>query len=289
VTDSDAAARYGPRIRAIAPKVQIESLAVNLEGLANEVVVVNGEWAFRFAREGEWARRALRAEIAVLDRLRSRLPLSVPEPFYASKDALAYRRLPGETLSRDLVYSLEADTRGTIAAQLGEFLRGLHGVPLDGLPDSSAPVRYDDWAKIRAEVEEKLYPLMLRHQREWAARLFGSMLADAANFDYPPRLIHGDLGPYHIMFDRAAGRLSGVIDFGVAGAGDPANDLGILLQVYGERFVSSALEAYPEARAWLPRARFYAQAVEFQWALSGLKTGDPQWFVAHLGGARDLL
>ncbi|HPC06056.1 MAG TPA: hypothetical protein PLI60_04985 [Anaerolineaceae bacterium] len=39
---------------------------------------------------------------------------------------------------------------------------------------------------------------------------------------------------------------------------------------------------------FLPRARFYAQAVEIQWVLLGLETGDSFWFTAHLGGARDI-
>ena len=47
-----------------------------------------------------------------------------------------------------------------------------------------------------------------------------------------------------------------------------------------------ALKAYPEARAWLKRARFYSQALEFEWLLPGIESGDLQWFVAHLGGAR---
>lgn len=48
------------------------------------------------------------------------------------------------------------------------------------------------------------------------------------------------------------------------------------------------LGVYPEIEVLLPRARFYAQTVELQWVLSGIKTGETFWFTAHLGNARDI-
>jgi len=90
------------------------------------------------------------------------------------------------------------------------------------------------------------------------------------------------------LCDPAVGRLTGVIDFGTAGQGDPATDLGGLVQIYGEPFVRRMLAVYPEAEALLPRARFYAEAIELQWVMRGLTSGEPFWFTAHLGGARDL-
>jgi aminoglycoside 2''-phosphotransferase len=79
-----------------------------------------------------------------------------------------------------------------------------------------------------------------------------------------------------------------VIDFGVAGLGDPATDVGSLLQTYGASFVAQLQAAYPEVERLLRRARFYAQAIELEWVLLGLKRGQPFWFTAHLGNARDI-
>jgi aminoglycoside 2''-phosphotransferase len=115
------------------------------------------------------------------------------------------------------------------------------------------------------------------------------MLGDRSNFDYQPCLIHGDLGAYHILFDRRSSRLSSILDFGVSGIGDPATDLGNLLQVYGESFVSRFLDVYPQLQGLMKRARFYAQALELQWVLSGINSGESFWFTAHIGGARDVL
>lgn len=55
-----------------------------------------------------------------------------------------------------------------------------------------------------------------------AARLFESFLADERAFAYEPVLKHGDFGPSNILFERAAGQITGILDFGNSGLGDPA-------------------------------------------------------------------
>ena len=65
-----------------------------------------------------------------------------------------------------------------------------------------------------------------------------------------------------------------MIDFGLAGLGDPATDLASLINSYGESLVGKMINVYPEMEDLLPRARFYAQAIELQWALLGIESGD---------------
>ncbi len=45
--------------------------------------------------------------------------------------------------------------------------------------------------------------------------------------------IHGDFGPTNILWDQAAGRVSGITDFGWASVGDPAADLAALIGLFG--------------------------------------------------------
>jgi aminoglycoside 2''-phosphotransferase len=137
-------------------------------------------------------------------------------------------------------------------------------------------------------VEDKVYPLLLPYQVNWADALFARALEDTAFFGYEPALIHGDLAPYHLLFDPAKGELSGVLDFGVAGLGDAALDIGGLISIYGESLVAHMQRSYPGLQTFLPRARFYAQSIELQWVLLGLETGESFWFTAHLAGARDI-
>jgi aminoglycoside 2''-phosphotransferase len=284
----DPAEAFFARIAAIAPDIAVRSAVYNGDGMINDVVIVNDQLVFRFPKN-EYGRKALAGELAVLRAVRPRVGVDIPDPFYVSSDAIAYRLLPGETLSRELLLRLAPEAQQRLADDLGRFLRGLHQTPVnDGLPRTQAPSRRSDWAEMWRKIDESVLAISMDHQRVWATELFDGMLGDEYGFDYEPRLIHGDLGPYHLLCDAAAGRLTGVIDFGTAGLGDPATDLGGLVQIYGEPFVRRMLAVYPEAEALLPRARFYAEAIELQWVMLGLTRSEPFWFTAHLGGARDL-
>ena len=281
---------YIARIREIKPGIRIESAILNDGGLVNDVVVINQETVFRFAKSEEGVRQ-LEAEVHVLRAITPHASLPVPMPFYTSRDAIAYPYLPGEALTRAVLSQLNGSERQAAADQLALFLKEMHHAPVDEtIPATLAPVRYADWTVIRSRVEEEIYPLLMEHQRIWVENLFDDILGDENNFAYKPGLIHGDLGCYHILFDPASKRLSGIIDFGVAGIGDPANDLACLIQYYGEAFVSGLKNVYHDIDArMMKRARFYARALELQWILNGLHRGEAFWFAAHIGNARDII
>lgn len=283
--------KHESRIRDICPNLETASVETNDEGLVNDVVIVNGDTIFRFAKH-EQAKADLAVEIKVLNLIRSQVPLDVPNPFFTGQDVVAYKKLQGVTFSKQVLTGLDEETKQSVANQLAAFLRVLHNVPLSsfvgGLRPTPAPVKFEDQVAIREKVEEKVYPLLMAHQRAWAQDLYDSILLDPRNFDYEPCLIHGDLGPYHVLFDLQHNRLNGVIDFGVAGVGDAALDIAALLTNYGESFVSKMLLFYPDMEKLMKRARFYAQAIELQWAYLGIETGEAFWFTAHLGSAKDV-
>jgi hypothetical protein len=63
-------------------------------------------------------------------------------------------------------------------------------------------------------------------------------------------------------------------------------DFSLILYHYGERFIGRFYNIYPEAEAYLRRARFYAGALEMGWLLNGIEQNDPTWFANHIGGRR---
>jgi aminoglycoside 2''-phosphotransferase len=136
-------------------------------------------------------------------------------------------------------------------------------------------------------VERELFPLLWNDQRAWVAHHFAPLLDGRLRLAHHPVLIHGDLAQYHILYDVATGHLTGVIDFGTAGVGDPAVDFGLIISMYGESFLRRAARTYPAIGEALDRARFLAGTLELQWALAGIRSGDRSWFVAHIGRARD--
>lgn len=279
-------------VKEIMPDLEIEHFERNDEGLINDIAIVNRKLVFRFAKNDGFA-QILNLELDILDLIRPRVDLPVPSPIYRGPGSVVYPMIQGKALLRETVLGMDSVTRAAVANQLGTFLHSLHTTPTKdigwNIPKTLAPVTQEKWTEIRQRVEEKVYPMLMSYQVEWAENLFNRALEDPSTFDYAPTLIHADLAPYHILFDAEKVEITGVIDFGVSGIGDPALDIGTLLSSYGESFVSELSPAYPELETHLPRARFYAQAIELQWVLLGIETGDNFWFTAHLGSARDIL
>lgn len=283
---------YENRIRELCPDLTIESISLNREGLLNDVVIVNSELVFRFAKTGFGFKDPL-AEARVLHFLRNYITLPIPEPFLESQELLAYRLIPGETLRRDVLMRLAESDQQAIADQLAQFFRELHGIPLGAasehdIPMADALMKYDGWLKVYGRIKEKVFPLLLPHLREWATDHFESYLSDRRNFEYELKVVDTDISPYHILFDNQQKRISGIIDFGCAGLGDPAIDLGVIIYNYGESFLDRFYSVYPDAEAYLKRARFYAGAHEVRWLLTGIERNDPWWFAVHVGSAKDI-
>ncbi|HYF62848.1 MAG TPA: phosphotransferase [Herpetosiphonaceae bacterium] len=287
---SDPTDRLIERVRAIMPELEIREWSHNSEGTINDVIIVNDEFVFRFIKDERYL-RTLEVELRVLDLVRPHVGLDVPAPVYRSADCIAYPLLGGRTLSRKLALGFEPPVRAAVAAQIGTFLHRLHNVDVSAageLPATRAPVRRENWVDIQARVRRHVYPLLQHHQIEWAEDLLNGALQTPGFFEHAPSLIHGDLAPYHFLFDDRREAISGVIDFGMAGLGDPASDIGGLISIYGETFVRAIGPTYPDLESYLPRARFYAQSIELEWTLLGLERGENFWFAAHLAGARDI-
>lgn len=279
------------RVREIMPDLAIEHLERNLDGGINDIVIVNRQWVFRFAKEEKYF-HLLEAERKILEFIRPHISLSIPTVVHHCDDCWVYPLLTGQTLSLKLLHSYDEAAQDRIAGQVGSFLHQLHSIDISApsveLPITRAPVTRAVWVEYQAEVQAKIYPLLQRYQVEYLDDLFGRALGNPHFFDYAPALIHGDLASYHLLFDSHSCQVTGVLDFGMAGVGDPANDFGLLINIYGESFVRRMRPAYPDLEQYLPRARFYAQGLELEWTLRGLDSGENFWFTAHIAGARDL-
>ena len=136
-----------------------------------------------------------------------------------------------------------------VAGELGPVVRQLHHLPLpDGpeWPERSARLR-------RQAVERR------RREGGWPESLLAALpdyLEAAARLPAPLRLVHADLTEDHALVVRGAGgawRLSGLIDFADAFAGDPAYDLVALhLSLFhcDQRALGAFLRAYGPDPAW---------------------------------------
>ena len=266
------------------PDLAIKSAQVNELGMNNIVIEVNNDLIFRFPRY-EQGIEQLRRETNLLERLAGQLPLPIPQPKYINltnvpeKSFCGYQKLPGEPLWGEDIPVCQ-DIRRRLAGQLGIFLSTLHSMPAeDFLSNSNSRGHFAHWQWFYAQVRDKLFHYMRPEARNQVSMHFEDYLT-AKNFSFEDVLIHGDFGPTNILWDRERGSISGIIDFGSAGPGDPAGDIASLMgnRGYDMNFLHIIGDFYPGADRLLERAKFYIGTFALQDALHGLENGDEQAF-----------
>jgi aminoglycoside phosphotransferase (APT) family kinase protein len=233
------------------------------------------DWIVRVPRREE-VREEVRCEVRLLPELAEALPVAVPR-FEVVEDSpevffVAYRKLPGERMD---------DPPVSLARQTAAFLSALHEFPPERASRAGIDARTDVIERCRREV----LPLLAADERGLAERMFDRFLSTEAS---EPVLVHGDLGPAHILCSGA--RITGVIDWSDACLGDPALDFAWLLHGTSEAFGASLVEAYARERDPEPtlreRALFYHRLGPWHEVLFGLKHDRPELVVGGLAGIR---
>lgn len=289
---NDVLVGYLARIRADFPALDTSAARLNSDGMINNVVVIDDKHVFRFAKS-DHARALLAYEAQLLEVVGRHVATAIPRIEHRTADYLHYRYISGVPLYRHTLLRASPASQDRLAHELATFLRQLHSIPLGGLPtppwQAAAPERQRARYEQRlADLEQHVYPLLWADQKAWVGDLFAPVLDGRIDLDaFTPALIHNDLAAYHILHDPQGGHLTGVIDYGTVGAGDPASDWACLINTYGEVFVRRMHQTYPIPQATIDRARFYAGALELEWALGGVRSQDLSLLLVHLGRARD--
>ena len=261
--------------------------------MINDVLIVNDDLVFRFPRNQDWGVKLFANEIKIIELARKYVEIPLPVFEYKSDDLAVYRFIKGDALRREDVLKLTAVEQERIARELARFLKQFHEIPSvelekNEIAPSDVNRSRETWLKLFENVRTELFPQMMPHVRETVGEHFAPVLRDAHFMDYEPRLINGDIVPYHIIFDRESKRINGIIDFGTAGIGDPAADFSCIIYNYGESFLARMAKSYPQIEAAVGRARFWSGTLQLQWALAGLRTKNNWWNLVHLSGARDV-
>jgi aminoglycoside phosphotransferase (APT) family kinase protein len=207
-------------------------------GTDNAMYRLGDELAVRLPRI-HWSVDCIAKERKWLPVLAPRVPFAVPVPVATGEPDARFpypwsvvRWVAGDTASLDRL----SDPVRT-ALDLAAFVRALQEVdPTNGpTHHRGAPVRLHD-AGLRRSVAG------LRGEVDGDAVIaaWDRVLA-APDYDGPPRWYHGDLSYLNLL--ARGGRLSGVIDWGTCGVGDPAIDTTIAWSL----FPPEAREAYRDA------------------------------------------
>ncbi len=275
----------------IYPEFPLCSIRFNSSGQNNDVLLINETFVFRFPKHTQSVKR-LEIETAILSKIKNYITLETPNPTFKNLESpmvgrtfIGYQMISGEPLWQETLSNIHDDkTLDGLAAQLANFLKELHSVPLRKALTHKLPVhdRYDEWTDLYVRIQEKLFPHMRLDARGWAVSHFETFLNNSGNFKYQPVLKHGDFGPSNILFDMKAQTLKGVIDFGGTGIGDPAYDFAGILSGYGESFLRRFYKTYPEAESFWERILFYKGTFALLEALFGIENNDSKAFLSGI-------
>ncbi|MFC4911531.1 aminoglycoside phosphotransferase family protein [Actinomadura gamaensis] len=225
-------------------------------GTVNAIFRLGGTRSVRLPRRPSGAKGLLR-EQEWLPRLAPCLPVPVPD--------LLGRGVPGSAFPRP--WSVHRWLDGAhpapdadLGRDLAELVLGFRRVPFREGP---ASYRGGSLREMDAAVRTAIADLEADLDTSLATALWDESV-HAPAWDGPPTWTHSDLLPANLLV--AGGRLSGVLDFGTVGVGDPACDLmpaWTVLSAPARRDFREALE--PDEPTWL-RGRGWA----FSMALLGL-------------------
>ncbi|UBF26212.1 phosphotransferase [Kovacikia minuta CCNUW1] len=284
---------YIEKIRVVYPNLSLDYLELNQDGMNNDVVIVNHQLVCRFPKN-DWAKEDLKTEVKILRVAQQFIDLPIPRLEHVEDDFVSYPLIRGTALSRHQLFKLDSLAQERVIEQLGRFYQQLHSISSDAIAASSIPASIaersrEDMLALYEQVQQLLFPHLWKHQRTWVHEHFEPLVDGTLNLDTSTALIHGDLGCYHILFDPERQCLSGIIDFGTAGIGNPAIDLAALLDNHGEAVLKRMSKYCSGIEVLIDQARFRAGVVWLQWALMGLQHKDTGLLLAHIGSsARDI-
>jgi aminoglycoside phosphotransferase (APT) family kinase protein len=194
-------------------------------GTDNALFKLGDELIARLPRRGRTS-HTLEKELHWLPKLATHLPVAIPIPKAVGTPAedhpfpwSVYTWLKGENPTIDRVTDLN-----TLATDLVHFIAALQGIDPAGGPSPGAHNFYRGVPlKMRDEMTRAaIASLGSTVDRDLVTAVWETAL-QAPEWNREAVWIHGDLDSRNILVER--GRLSGVIDFGGLGLGDPACDV----------------------------------------------------------------
>ncbi|MFD5825135.1 aminoglycoside phosphotransferase family protein [Lentzea sp. NPDC060358] len=220
-------------------------------GTNNAIYRLGDELAVRLPRIG-WAANEAERDFGVIPGLAPHLPLAVPEPLALGEPAEGYpyrwsvvRWLPGEIAP-------PGEAGASTPVRLAEFVLALQEIGTGGREWTTYRGRLD-----HSDSDERVRSCIAELGGDPRLLALWREVLDAPRWDGPARWLHADLHRGNLLF--AGGELTGVIDWGSAGVGDPAGDLmtaWLFLDARGRALFRRELREFDDA-AWL-RARGWA-------------------------------
>lgn len=234
-----------------------DGLGINEAGLDYRVVFAADEegtdWVLRIPRRADVTEK-IADEARILDFVRSRISVAVPDWRIQTPELIAYPLLPGEpglTLSDEGEPEWHFDIESVdYAASLGRLIGELHSIDTADAAAAGIPTQTAD--DVRAEWSERLdtvsasFTIASELSERWKAWLGNDRLWPEFT-----AFTHGELYPAHLLLGGDS-RIRSVLDWTTAKVGDPAIDFMYHWMISGPEAFQAALDAYEQTTGRVP-------------------------------------
>lgn len=232
----------------------VQNMIVLGQGLDSTAYLVNNEYIFKQSKHDE-ARNNLKREIRVLNYLKGKITLQIPDIEYYSQEysICGYKEIKGNKLSPDIYNSFSDDEKDALAQDIALFLREMHAIPLPDIDGLELHV-IDDYRSDYETLRETVYDKIPDKSKRYIDDLYKRILNDKRISQYDKALCHNDLSCNHILIQD--NKAVGIIDFGDAAVTDRDKDFVYLLEESSEEigrdFGIKVLEYYQHPNKELP-------------------------------------
>ena len=208
--------------------LKICSIIVLGQGLDSIAYLVNEEYVFKRSKHDE-AQVALKKEVQVLNYLKGKITLQIPDMVYYSEQygICGYRVMKGETLTPAIYKNMSDDEKDKLAQDIALFLGELHSVPLPDIDGLEINV-IDDYKSDYYALRKLIYHKIPDKSKEYLDCFYKKIFSDERVAKYVKALCHNDLSCKHMLIQN--NRLVGIIDFGDAAITDRDKDFVYLLE-----------------------------------------------------------
>ncbi|NCB51965.1 MAG: aminoglycoside phosphotransferase family protein [Clostridia bacterium] len=236
----------------------------------NDLVKINDDLVFKFSKY-DWTVALLENEVNTISFIRHTVQIPLPDLERLKKGAVKYKLINGVPLIRQRLLLLTKKEQEDIARQIGRFLREIHFIPMKAIKNSpiyDSPVTRtrEEWLEEYEQIRRKVYLYCDPCTKDSIDLTFKPLVENDSFLAFRPAFIHAGLASRNIIFDKESNRINGVTGFDLSGIGDPAYDLSVLLNEYGEAFIRKIGRTYQISDNIMGRARFYAFADRMSWA-----------------------
>lgn len=208
--------------------LMVHDIFVLGQGLDSIAYLVNYEYIFKQSKHDE-ARNNLKKEVQVLNYLKGKITLQIPNIEYYSEEygVCGYKEIKGDKLTPIIYKNMSDDEKDKLAKDIALFLREMHSIPLPDIDELELHV-IADYESDYGTLRETIYDKIPDRSREYLDDLYKKIFNDERIAKYVKTLCHNDLSSNHMIIQN--NKVVGIIDFGDVAITDRDKDFVYLLE-----------------------------------------------------------